>query len=101
MGRYYNRGRGNLALTLSGGRSFSVPGNTWFELEGSDETQASVMKAVRKGQLFRQPTPPQEEPKADQPSEVKVSASPAEEEAKASTADDSPKPRRAAPSART
>lgn len=53
MGRYYNKGRGNLPLTLSGGRSTSVPGNKWIELNGLDETTPSVMRAVRKGQLHR------------------------------------------------
>ena len=59
MGRYYNKGRGNLPLTLSNGHSASVPGNKWIELHGADETTASVMRAVRKGQLHRakDPTP--------------------------------------------
>jgi len=53
MGRYYNRGRGNLPLSLANGHSTSVPGNKWIELHGADETTPSVMRAVRKGQLFR------------------------------------------------
>ena len=57
MGRYFNKGRGNLPLTLVGGRSTSVPGNKWIDLNGSDETTPSVMRAVRKGQLFRAPDP--------------------------------------------
>jgi len=82
MGRYYNRGRGNLPLSLSKGHAFSVPGNTWFELTGADETQASVLRAVRKGQLFRQPTGSASAvaPTAPVKEEAKTSAVPAEEE---------------------
>lgn len=71
MGRYYNKGRGNLPLTLTNGHSTSVPGNKWIELHGADETTASVMRAVRKGQLFRA-----KDPKRDpKPVEVKTEAS--------------------------
>jgi hypothetical protein len=97
MGRYYNRGRGNVALTLTGGRAFSAPGNTWFDLEGPDETTVSVMRSVKKGLLFRQPSPVAE---AESDAEVKTSASPADEEATAPTAGVSPKPGRAASPAR-
>lgn len=58
MGWYFNKGRGNLPLTLSNQVSTSVRGNTWVELCGSDETTASVMRAVRRGQLHRQENPP-------------------------------------------
>jgi len=65
MGMYYNRGRGNLPLTLTEGRSISVPGNSWVELTGADETVASVMRAVRKGQLHRKPERPKKAAKAE------------------------------------
>lgn len=55
MGRYFNKGRGNLPLTLSQGKAISVPGNSWVNLEGRDETTASVRRAVQKGMLHRAP----------------------------------------------
>jgi len=55
MAKYYNRGRGNLPLTLPGGESVSVPGNSWVELTGKQETCPSVVRARRKRQLVRQP----------------------------------------------
>jgi hypothetical protein len=64
MGMYYNRGRGNLPLTLSDGNAISVPGNKWVELTGADETCASVQRAVRKGQLHRKPVRAKKEPDA-------------------------------------
>lgn len=53
MARYFNKGRGNLPLTLAGGKSVSVPGSSWIELVGKEETTASVRRAVKKGQLIR------------------------------------------------
>jgi hypothetical protein len=123
MGMYYNRGRGNLPLTLTEGRSISVPGNSWVELTGADETVASVQRAVRKGQLHRKPVrakkaapapePEAPAPKAEKPKkkispaapkaaakeEAKTSA-PAEEEAAAPTATADPKPSTAGKSSR-
>lgn len=55
MGRYFNKGRGNLPLTLSQGKAISIPGNSWVTLEGRDETTASVRRAVQKGMLHRAP----------------------------------------------
>jgi hypothetical protein len=91
MGRYYNKGRGNLPLTLSNGHSTSVPGNKWIELHGADETTASVMRAVRKGQLFRAKDP-KKDPK---PVEVKTEA-PASDETPQDSAPVEPKPQLAA-----
>jgi len=91
MGRYYNRGRGNLPLTLANGNSTSVPGNSWIALDGRDETTASVMRAVRKGQLFRA-----KDPKSDMnTAEVKTAASAADETAK----DSAPTPSKPQPAA--
>lgn len=58
MGWYYNRGRGNLPLTLMDGRSISVSGNSWIELVGRDETTPSVLRAKTKRLLHRQDVPP-------------------------------------------
>jgi hypothetical protein len=82
MGWYYNKGRGNLPLTLSADHSISIPGNSWIELKGAAETTPSVMRAKNKGQLHRQEKAPKhlrsdpepakaEEPeKKDQPKKV-------------------------------
>lgn len=93
MGRYFNKGRGNLPLSLSDGRSVSVPGNSWVTLEGRDETTASVRRAVVKGLLFQQPAPKPTPTKTD--SEVKTTA-PAEEETLSDTASEESKPTEAA-----
>jgi len=92
MGEYYNRGRGNLPLTLSGGNSISVPGNSWVELTGADETCASVMRAVRKRQLHRKPVraakadPKKEEAAAPKPNPKKKAAPKKKEASKDSPA---------------
>jgi len=58
MGWYYNKGRGNLPLTLSEQNSLSMTGNSWIELKGSDETTPSVLRAKKKGLLHRQDAAP-------------------------------------------
>jgi hypothetical protein len=97
MGRYFNKGRGSLPLTLSDGKSVSVPGNSWIVLEGRDETTASVRRAVRKEQLFQQIAKKQPAASATKKTEVKTTATPAGEEAPADTAAEESKPTEAAP----
>lgn len=82
MAWYYNIGRGNLPLTLSKHKSISVPGNSWVELLGADETTPSVRRAKRKGQLHysesdRKPgSPPVAEEAAPVPIPVPAPAPP-------------------------
>jgi hypothetical protein len=38
----------------------SVPGNSWVKLDGEDETCPGVIRALRKGFLYRQPQLPPE-----------------------------------------
>jgi hypothetical protein len=85
MGRYFNKGRGNLPLTLSQGKAISVPGNSWVTLEGRDETTASVRRAVQKGMLHRAPEA-KEEVKTPAPEAAPAPEVKAGDEVKADTA---------------
>ena len=89
MGWYYNKGRGNLPLTLAGTNSISMTGNSWIELKGADETTASVMRAKKKGLLHRQDAAPKHLRPAVPPKEEK-------DEAKAEAAPEKTPPAKAA-----
>ena len=65
MGRYYNKTRGPLGLSLVSGKSTSVPPKTWIEIDPSDEGSPSVINYLRKGFLHRAPDRPR-------PSEVEA-----------------------------
>lgn len=71
MAWYFNRGRGNLSLSLTEGRSVSFPGNSWIELTGKDQTCPSVLRALRKGLLKRSETPPKT-PSEEAPAPVEI-----------------------------
>lgn len=88
MGRYFNKGRGNLPLTLSQGKAISIPGNSWVTLEGRDETTASVRRAVQKGMLHRAPEAKEEvkTPAPEAPPAQPVVEAEAGDEVKADTA---------------
>jgi hypothetical protein len=61
MGRYYNKTRGPLGLSLLSGKAASVPPKTWVELDPADEGSPSVINYIRKGFLHRAPDRPEPE----------------------------------------
>jgi hypothetical protein len=53
MAEFFNVLSSNLPLTLTKGRSVSVPRRSTITLEGPDETCPSVIRSMRKGFLCR------------------------------------------------
>jgi hypothetical protein len=53
MGRYYNKTRGILPVTLASGAPLSVPAKSWVTIPVSEENSSSIANAVRRGFLVR------------------------------------------------
>lgn len=74
MARYYNKTSGSLAITLRGGDSLSIPGNSWTEIPAAQEGSEDLIRAVKNDFLYRFVT---DEAPAPAPSPVAVVAEPA------------------------
>jgi hypothetical protein len=57
MGKYYNTQRGPLAVSLSSGKSITVPPKSWIDIDPSDEGSPSLAPMIRKGYLKRSALP--------------------------------------------
>ncbi len=53
MGRYYNKTRGMLPVTLASGAPMSFPSKKWVTIPAHEENSSSIANAIRHGFLAR------------------------------------------------